>query len=69
MDRFTSTLLLIALILIIGVFTLFTFIWICSYILRLLTFEVFDIGECQFLSVIIFIGVLIWGLEKLDKKR
>lgn len=69
MNRFTRTLLLVALILIVGIFALFTFIWICSYILRLLTFEVFDIGEYQFLSVLIFIGVLIWGLEKLDKKK
>ena len=64
MNRFIKTLILISIILLVLASSLFIFIWIVGNVLNMLTFGIFDFGSLQFLSVLLYIGLITYILEK-----
>lgn len=64
MNRFIKTLILISIILLVLASSLLIFIWIIGNLLNMITFGIFDFGELQFLSVLLYIGLITYILEK-----
>lgn len=64
MNRFIKTLIVISIILLVLASSLFIFIWLVGNVLNMLTFGIFDFGELQFLSVLLYIGLITYILEK-----